>query len=114
MVERKSKIINPEWEELSLKYYFVYDDITAIVAWRQTLICENSGVKKIIDMDDKIRLQNCSINGEKSFKSYYITRKEYEEKYKSKTTIYSQEDYWIYMGELKEKTEDDKKTWYMK
>lgn len=114
MTEKKSKIINPEWEDLSLKYYFVYDNIVAIVAWKPEEPLYTGCAEKVIDLDAKMRLQNCSINGEESFKSYYITREEYETKYKAKTTIYHQEDYWIYKDELREKTEEDKKSWYMR
>lgn len=115
MEEIKSKIVCPDWEELTLKYYFVYDNTTAIVAWVESpTVVEGVPHDDVIDMDVKIRLQNCSNNGNESFRSYYITRAQYERDFKDKTTIYHQDDYWIYDGELKEKTEDDKKQWWEK
>lgn len=113
MGEIKSKIVCPDWEELSLKYYFICDNTTAIVAWVESPpVPEGVPQGDVIDMDVKIRLQNCSNNGNDSFRSYYITRAQYERDFKDKTTIYHQDYYWLCDGKLKEKTEEDKKQWY--
>lgn len=114
MAEKKSKITNPEWEELSLGYYIVYDDVVAIISWVEKPICNYGAKENIIDMEAQIRLQNCSISKIDPMESYYVTRKVYETQLKEKSTIYHQEDYWIYDNELKEKTEYDKTPWYMK
>lgn len=103
---------NPCWEDIQLQQYFVFDDNIGIVAWKESE--SKSPVEDIVYVNASAVIDIQVLYGSLRDRYIRLTREEYEQFYQERTTIYSQDNFWVRYGELLPCTEDDKKQWWEK